>query len=351
MNWFESQHPYFRAALEIAALWLIGWVIYRLTMPLLRRIARYTPIDWDDVVIEALGPYVPLWFALAGVPIAARRALLPEAWVGHTDRIAIFLAYFTVSLAVASILTRFVALRAGPITSKLPATTLTQNAIRIGIVIMGTVAGLGAIGIAVGPMLAALGVGSIAMALALQPTLTNLVAGFLITFARQVRIGDVIELEQGQMGTVEDISWRTLTLREPAGNLITIPNARMAEVIVRNFSLPTPDCSVMLPIGVAYNSDLAKVERVLIETANELRVADPTVLDSFDPVVRFMGFADSSVNMLLIVRATDALERVTVQSKLLRAVHLRFAAEGIEIPFPQRVVRVQSEGAAPVIAG
>ncbi len=346
MVWFESMHPYVRAMIEVAALWAGGWLLYRLALPLLRRLARQTPIDWDDVIIEGISPYVPLWFALVGVPIAARHALLPADWVTRADRIALFLAYFTAALAVASILSRFVAHRAGPITSKLPATTLTQNAIRIGIVIMGAVAGLGSIGIAVGPMLAALGVGSLAVALALQPTLTNLIAGFLITFARQVRVGDVIELEQGQLGVVEDISWRTLTIREPANNLITIPNARMAELIVRNYGLPDPTCAVLVPIGVAYGSDLSRVEQVLIETATAVRDGNPGIaVPDFAPIVRFVSFADSSVNLMIILRAVNALERTAVSSFVLKAVHGRFAQEGIEIPFPQRVVRVEPGGA------
>ena len=345
MTWFHSLHPYARGLIEIAALWAAGWLIYKLTVPLLRRLAKFTPIDWDDLVIDALAPYIPVWFALAGIPIAARHALLPEAWIATADRSAMFLLYLTLSLALASVVARFVAYRAGPITSKLPATTLTQNAIRIGIVMLGAVAGLGSIGIAVAPMLTALGVGSLAVALALQPTLTNLIAGFLITFAKQVRLGDVIELEQGQLGVVEDISWRTLTIREPAGNLITIPNARMAELIVRNFALPSPDCVVIIPVGVAYGSDLARVERVLIESARVVRNAQPIAVQEFEPLVRVMSFADSSVNLIVIMRAVGALERIALQSAALMAIHARFAAEGIEIPFPQRVVHMQAEPA------
>ena len=345
MTWFHSLHPYVRGLLEIAALWAAGWLIYQLTVPLLRRLAKFTPIDWDDVIIDALAPYIPVWFALAGIPIAARHALLPESWVATADRSAMFLLYVTLSLALASVVARFVAYRAGPITSKLPATTLTQNAIRIGIVLLGVVAGLGSIGIAVAPMLTALGVGSLAVALALQPTLTNLIAGFLITFAKQVRLGDVIELEQGQLGVVEDISWRTLTIREPAGNLITIPNARMAELIVRNFALPSPDCAVIIPVGVAYGSDLARVERVLVESARGVRDAQPIAVQEFEPLVRVMSFADSSVNLIVIMRAVGALERIALQSAALMAIHARFAAEGIEIPFPQRVVHMQAEPA------
>lgn len=339
MDWFHSLPPYLRGLIEIAALWLAGWLLYQLAVPLLRRLAKVTPIDWDDVIIDGIAPYVPVWFALVGVPIAARHSLLPADWVSRADRLAVFLAYLTVALAAASILSRFIALRAGPISSKLPGTTLTDYAIRFSIITLGVVMGLSSIGIAVAPMLTALGVGSLAVALALQPTLTNLVAGFLITFARQIRIGDVVELEQGQLGTVEDISWRTVTIREPAHNLITIPNARMAELIVRNYSQPDPECAVILPIGVAYGSDLDQVERVLVEAATDVRDSSDIAVRGFDPIVRYMSFADSSVNLILILRAVSALERVALQSQMLKAVHTRFAAEGIEIPFPQRVVR------------
>jgi len=340
MTWFESLHPYVRGLIELAVLWLAGWLVWRLVYPLLKRMAQRTSTGLDDIVLSALAPFIPLWFVLAGVPIAARHALVPERYVSAFDRVAEFLVYFTLSLALASVLSRFVAKRVGPISSQLPATTLTQNAIRIGVVLLGVVLGLSNIGIAVTPMLTALGVGSLAVALALQPTLTNLVAGFLISFARQVRIGDVIELEQGQMGTVEDISWRTVTIREPAHTLVTIPNARMAELIVRNLSRPDPECAVVVPIGVAYGSDLDKVERVLISAATEVRDTQAIAVRTFDPLVRIMGFADSAVNLILVLRATHALERVTLQGMVLKSVYARFASEGIEIPFPQRVVHI-----------
>lgn len=342
MTWFESLHPYVRGLIELAVLWIAGWLVWRLVHPLLKRLAHRTSTGLDDIVLSALAPFIPLWFVLAGVPIAARHALVPERYVSGFDRVAEFLVYLTLSLALASILSRFVAKRVGPISSQLPATTLTQNAIRIGVVLLGVVLGLSNIGIAVTPMLTALGVGSLAVALALQPTLTNLVAGFLISFARQVRIGDVVELEQGQMGVVDDISWRTVTLREPAGNLITVPNARMAELIVRNYSVPQLDCSANVQLAVTQANDLVRVEAVLLDAAREVLATEPKAVASAEPVVRFTGLADGAVQILVVLRAESAFERATVQSAFLRSALARLRHAGIELPLPQRVMQLNT---------
>jgi small-conductance mechanosensitive channel len=349
---WQSLHPWLRGSLELVALWAAGWLAWRLLRPLLRRLTSGTRTQYDDFVLEALQPWVPLWCVLGGMPIVTRHALLPAAWMSPLDRIAEFLVYLTLSLALASVVSRFVAHRAGPLTQHLPATTLTQNAIRIGIVVLGAILGLSNIGIAVTPVLTALGVGSLAVALALQPTLTNLVAGFNITFARQVRVGDIVELEQGQMGEVLDIGWRTTTLRELANNLITIPNARMAELIVRNFSLPSPECALVVPVGVSYTSDLDEVERVVLEVATAVQSDTPGAVPEFTPLVRYMGFAESAVQFQVILQAASVFNRMPVQSAFHKALHQRFRSERIEIPFPQRVVHVQSDhpGAAAVAA-
>jgi small-conductance mechanosensitive channel len=207
------------------------------------------------------------------------------------------------------------------------------------VVLLGALVALSNLGVSVTPVLTALGVGSLAVALALQPTLTNLFAGFQITLARQVRIGDYVELEGGQAGFVQDISWRSTLIRELADNLVVVPNARLAEIIVRNFTLPDAEMSVVVPCAVAYGSNLDHVERVVIEAAREVQRSVPGAVRGFEPLVRYHTFGESSIGLSIVIRVDDIAARSVAQSEVLKRLHTRFAAEGIEIPLPQRVVR------------
>ena len=116
-------------------------------------------------------------------------------------------------------------------------------------------------------ILAALGVGGLAVALALQDTLSNLFAGFYVSVARQIRIGDFVKIDAGQSGYVQDIGWRSTTLRELGGNLIFIPNNKLSQSIVTNYNLPQRPIAVAITVPVASRSDPSQVERILTEIA------------------------------------------------------------------------------------
>src|SRR5581483_3836054 len=175
-------------------------------------------------------------------------------------------------------------------------TTLTQNLAQIGVVILALMVLLNLLGIPIAPILTALGVGGLAVALALQDTLSNLFAGFYIAIARQVRLGDYIKLNSGEEGYVSDITWRSTTIRTLNNNMIIIPNSKLAQAIVTNFYLPEKRLSVQLQVGVDCNSDIDQVERVLLEEATAAIGQIQGLLPEPAPTVTFEpGFADFSL--------------------------------------------------------
>lgn len=326
------------AAGVAAGLWALGWLLARFVLAWLAHLVHRTRTDLDELVLAALRPQVPVWFLILGVVIALRVAGLDAGVRARVDRLAGVALILSATFAVAGFLGRLVAARAAAIAGAVPATTLTQNAVRIGVVLLGVMVALGNLGVAITPVLTALGVGSLAVALALQPTLANLFAGFHISLARHVRVGDYVELEGGQAGFVEDISWRATLIRELPNNLVVVPNAKLSEIIVRNFTLPDPEMSVVVPCGVSYGSDLAQVERVVVEEAREVQRTVEGAIATHEPFVRFHTFGDSSIDFSVILRVNVIGARFLAQSVLIQRLHRRFAAEGIEIPFPQRVV-------------
>jgi small-conductance mechanosensitive channel len=322
--------------------WLIGWLVRRFALQWVSMLSRRTPTDIDELLVGALRPHVPIWFLLLGIATAARYAYPGGPHVAWIDKgaMAAFLASLT--LAASTFLGQLVAARAKRWPDTLPATTLTQNVVRIAVIVLGALVVLANLGIAIAPLLTALGVGSLAVALALQPTLSNLFAGFHITLARQIRVGDFVELEGGQQGYVADIGWRSTSIRELPNNLIVVPNARIAEIIVKNYALPESPQAALVQVGVAYGSDLEQVERVTIETARDVQRTVAGADESFDPFIRFHTFGDSSINLTVILRVKEFVDRYLVTHEFVKRLHRSFATAGIQIPFPQRVVHMAS---------
>jgi len=193
-------------------------------------------------------------------------------------------------------------------------------------------------------MLTALGVGSLAVALALQDTLANLFAGFYIILARQIRSGDYVQLDSGQEGYVTDIGWRSCTIRQLAGNLIVVPNLKLSQAIVINYNQPEKDLAVLVQAGVGYEMDLARVERVTVEVAAEVMREVAGGVPEFEPFIRYHTFGDSRIQFSVIMRGREFVDRFLIMHEFIKRLHSRYQKEGIAIPYPQRVVHWNGNG-------
>jgi len=193
-------------------------------------------------------------------------------------------------------------------------------------------------GINIGSLLVSLGVGSLAVALAAQDTLTNMIAGFVILVDRPFRVGDRIEIQSGQVGDVQEIGLRSTKLLNFDNNIIIIPNAELVKTRIINFAYPFNQMRIMLKLGVAYGTDSEKVRSILLALAAQ----HPDVLKDPAPEVYFTAMQDSSIEFTLFCRASDFRKRFAAEALLREQAYKRFAEEKIEIPFPQRVVHMKS---------
>jgi small-conductance mechanosensitive channel len=225
-----------------------------------------------------------------------------------------------------------------------PATAgVTQTIVQWIVVLVGVLVLLSTLGIAVAPLLGALGVGGLAVGLALQPTLSNAFAGFQIAVARQIRPGHRVRLSSGEEGYVTDIQWRTTTLRTPTNHLIIIPNSRLAESIVTNYEMPDRPVNIVIQVGVGYDSDTRQVETALHDEALELIRSHDEFVADFDPIVRFQSYGESSLNFLVILRIQSYDDQFAVWGEIHHRIFERLRDEGIEIPFPMRTVLLRTE--------
>lgn len=324
---------------------LTGALVELVVLRRLAALARRTAWRGDDVIMSALRFKPVLWSVLLGINLAL--PYLPNRWKLSPDgqlviqRILLVVLVLSLTLLVAQISTGLINAAARDETR--PALSIVTNIVRGVVYIVGALFVLQIFEIQITPALAALGVGGLAVSLALQATLTDLVSGLQVIVARQIRPGDYIQLSGGEAGYVTDISWRTTTIHQLSNNLVIIPNAKMTSSIVTNFSAPEKDLSIPLEIGVGYESDLERVERVTLEVAREVMASVEGSVPGFEPILRFTDFADSSVRFKVTLRAREFADQYLIKHEFIKRLHQRYRAEGIEIPFPMRTVHLRGE--------
>lgn len=199
---------------------------------------------------------------------------------------------------------------------------------------------LGQLGIEITTLIAAMGIGGIAIALALQPTLSNFFSGAQVVLDRPLKIGDYIKLDSGESGYVIDIGWRSTRIRTYENNLLIIPNSKIANSSVLNYNSPNEQIGFRVECGVAYDSDLDKVERVALRVAKEVMKKFSGV-KGFEPRVRFKEFGDSSINFIVILRTKTRMDKFLARHEFIKRLKRRFDKEKIEIAFPQIDVHVK----------
>ena len=184
-----------------------------------------------------------------------------------------------------------------------------------------------------------LGVGSLAIALAAQDTLSNMISGFIIMVDRPFRIGDRITFGAGETGDVVSIGLRSTKILNFDSNLVIMPNNEIVKSKIVNVTYPNILTRVIIEVGVAYGSDLKKVRDIMLKAANE----HPLTSESIPPDVVLLSFGDSSLNVRLAARTDDYRNAWAMQCELRETIYEEFNKAGIEIPFPQRVVHMKKE--------
>ena len=322
----------------IAAI-LFGIIFQRIVLSYLKKIAAKTKWEGDDIIVNAFkGAVVYLFFILLGLYMAISVSPLSEDLSHSLQNIILVIIILSVTWLLTNIATGFLELYAGRFKDAIPQTTIFKNLTKIVIITIGFLIILQTLGISITPILTALGVGGLAVALALQDTLSNLFSGLHIILSKQVKTGDYIKLESGEEGYVVDITWRNTTIRMLANNIVIVPNSKLASIIITNFCLLEKEMSLLIQVGVSYDSDLKKVERVTIDVAREVMETITGGVTEFEPFIRYHTFDDSSINFTVILRAREFVNQYLVKHEFVKRLHERYKKEGIEIPFPIRTV-------------
>jgi small-conductance mechanosensitive channel len=188
-----------------------------------------------------------------------------------------------------------------------------------------------ALGISLAPALTALGVGSLAVALALQDTLSNFFSGLYIVVDKPVRPGDFIRVDPSYEGYVEAIGWRSTHLRTLSHNLVIIPNATLSKAIITNYTLPTPHVASSVRVDVAADCDVDRVEDVLADEARRSRDVPGVAQEPAPSVSMAPGFIEGGIGFTILFHVDTFERQGSVQHAIRKRVAIRLKKEGIPL--------------------
>ncbi len=305
-----------------------------------KKVASKTKSMFDDIIIDFLGRPISLGIILGGIYFAVLNLKSVSSYFGllnqtYTILYMLFAGYFA---------TKFVGALLFWYSKEISEKTKTKAdeqflpIIRkilytvIWIIVLVTL--LGYFGIQITGIVAALGVGGLAVALAFQDTLKEFFAGAYIVIDRPVRIGDYVELDSGEKGTVMDIGWRSTKIRVLGNNILIIPNSKLATSKIINYNYPQQEMSVVVPCGVSYDSDLERVEKVTIDVAKKVLEKTDGAVKDFEPFIRYKEFGDSNINFSVILRVKSYTDKFKLVHEFIKALKKRYDKEKIEIAYP-----------------
>ena len=322
---------------------LLGLVIERVILSRLRKLADRTEWRGDEIIISALRGIITALLVIIGLFFASYSLPLEPSLLSLLHKALKVLLILCGTVALSRIAVGFASLSTVGEEGQVKSASILVYIARATVYLIGVLVILQSLGISITPLLTALGVGGLAVALALQDTLSNLFAGIHILASRKVRPGDYIRLETGQEGNVVDISWRTTTIRAPANHLIIVPNSRVASSIVMDFDQPDKEITVIIGLGVGFDSDLGKVELVTLEVAKSVLKDVTGGVSSYEPTVRFSEFGDSAIRFNVILRAKQFNDQFLLKHEFIRRIHERYRSEGIVIPYPIREIHTRGD--------
>ena len=333
-------------AATIVGAWLIRWILTRLVLGLTRK----TSTEIDDHIVRAFGLPLFVSVVLLGVLATLKRADaqfglgFAEHVLETIDRTAITIAilfWMRGLLRIADVLLDAMARHVDQFqwiqARSLPLYDITAKLL---LVAGGIWFILAVWEKDLTPFLASAGIVGIAVGFAAKDTLANLFAGVFIMADAPYKIGDFIVLDSGERGRVTDIGIRSTRLITRDDIEITLPNAIMANAKIMNETGgPYQKMRVRVNVGVAYGSDIDQVREVLMDVAKNCEL----VSKSEEPRVRFREMGDSALVFQLLCWIDSPALRGSAVDRLNCDTYKRFTAEGIAIPFPQRVIHMHKE--------
>lgn len=312
---------------------VLGIIILRvLFSKLLKLVSRITNIS-HPLLQQTFRGIPTLLGILIGLYAVMEILTIPPRPLLFLQRLFHSLVIMSLTLMVAHLGSGYLKQKLGKTSENFASTSILATTVDLTVYAIGILILLESFGVSISPLITALGVGGLATALALQDTLVNLFSGINILVSKQIKMGDFVKLSTGEEGYVVDMNWRNTTIKTPTENMVVVPNQKIASSIITNYTQPFAECSITIPIGVSYESDLDQVEKVTAAVAKEILQETEGGVKSFEPYIRYGSFTECSINFNVILRVKNVTDQHLIRHEFIKRIYARYQQEGIIIPF------------------
>ena len=319
---------------------VLGYFLSYVSRKLLTRLAKITKWEWDDEVVACMrGPLVMVFIVVVFLALMPLLALAdgPRKFFLSSGKLLVIMAvgWFLIRLVdvAGELILRFFKDRGDDMGMAM--VPVARKILKTFIVAVILIMALQNMGVNVAGLLATLGIGGLAMAMAAKSTLENLLAGITIAFDRPFKMGDYIQVGSIE-GTVEDLGLRSTRLRTVDRSIVTIPNSKIVDDKVENFS-ERDKRRILTTFGVQYDTSLDQVLYIMDEFKRYL-LAEPSVMDGFR--VRFVGYNASSldIEVMTYINRTDFVEFSGIREEIYMGLGKIVADSGAEMAFPSQTL-------------
>ncbi len=324
-------NPWIYSSIVFAISLVVFSFLWTLLSSRLRHLAKSSQSQWGEQLLLNASLPIRVLVVVFSFGIAGQSAPL----IVRTHPLMIHGTHVAMIVLVIWIIERSIAVifrsKALPETVNGSTRTLFLTMARAVLFSLGLLITLDTVGISITPILASLGVGSVAVALALQDTLSNFFGGLYLLIDKPIRVDDYVNINDIE-GQVIRIGWRSTWILTASDNVVVVPNNKAATTHLKNYDLPSPSSSASLTCRVGMKENLERVEQVALAVAKEVVKIAPGADPSSVPGIYFGSFSYNGVEFSIGFRVKHYLDAGSVRHHLIKALQARFLAEGIEIP-------------------
>ena len=335
-----QQNKYVYSLVILLLFYILSQLVIIISRKVILTLTKKTKTDVDDLIVKRTNKPLSLILILIGLRLAIFPLGLNNNILDIVENVMSSVMVFIVTYIAVAIIEIFIDNWARKLAEKTHSPVdeevipLFKKLSKIFVLIIGLLFVLPLWGIQVGPLLASLGVVGIAVAFALQNTLSNIFGGASILLDKSVRVGDKIKLDNDTMGTVLEVGLRSTKIRTFDNELVTIPNGKLADSKILNYIHPDPSVRIAVDFGVEYGSDTSKVRKIVLETLRKI----PDVLKYPAPKVIMMEMGDFALKFRALFWVYTFDIKSDTQSRATEEIYNALTKSRIGIPFPTRTV-------------
>ncbi|MFP4424335.1 MAG: mechanosensitive ion channel family protein [Candidatus Woesearchaeota archaeon] len=345
LQYFDTLNPYVAALLIVASFFVFSKIAVLIIERIIVQFTKRTKTKVDDKLIERTKTPISILLIVIGIRLGlAYLVMTPtvERIVTGIAEGALIMVCTWIAIRIADVLI----LNWGKKWADKTENSLDDQLVRLfhrasGIIlfIMGILLILTNSGIEIGPLLASLGIGGLAIAFAMQQTLGNFFGGISLVLDKNIKHGDLISLDDGTMGTIEDIGFRSTKVKNFDQEIIIVPNGILANAKFKNVALPATDVRVVVPFSVAYGTDIKEVRDMVLKEINKIK----GIAKEPEPFVMFLEMADSSLNFKAFYYVDHYDKRYDALEEGNERIYNLLNKHNINIPFPQMDVHLKND--------